>query len=384
MIVIWRLPLVIWVSCLLCACITGAKPLKDGRSAYNEAVRSSSDEELLLNIVHLRYLDTLQFMSISSIAAQVEFSVSIGATAGQDQGDDTALGLAGATWSSSPTFTFTPQRGREFARSIIEPVSLQALVDLAGAGHDLRILFALLVQRLNGLPNELSSSARSFDKIVRLMAQMQRDQMLYFGYVERRVNVSGPIDADKVSGTDLIEAANANFRFDPAASEGRLVLTKADKQPLVFVSPQAPNREQLLSGLRLDAQRTSFDLRSGTSLGNTMAPDSISVDTRSVLAALSYLARGVDVPDAHLERGWSPTLTELRIAPPGPAPYFRVRSSRRRPDAQLAVNYRDTWYYLADDDAFSRRIFFVLAEFMRLVVAPEQGQSPILTIPIGG
>ena len=58
---------------------SGAKHLSDGHLAYNEAVREASDQELLLNIVRLRYLDSLEFLSIASINSTVRFSVGINA-----------------------------------------------------------------------------------------------------------------------------------------------------------------------------------------------------------------------------------------------------------------------------------------------------------------
>ena len=75
---ILRLSLVLLAALtLLAGCSFGAKQLKDGRQAYNEAVRISSDQELLLNIVRLRYLDTIEFLGTNSISAQLSFSMTL-------------------------------------------------------------------------------------------------------------------------------------------------------------------------------------------------------------------------------------------------------------------------------------------------------------------
>jgi hypothetical protein len=43
---------------LAVGCVFGPRQLEKGHLAYNDAVRVAADDELLLNIVRLRYLDT--------------------------------------------------------------------------------------------------------------------------------------------------------------------------------------------------------------------------------------------------------------------------------------------------------------------------------------
>ena len=71
---------------------TGPKQLVIGDAAYNAAVRQSADKELLLNIVRLRYLDTIEFLSIPSISSSSSFSVGLGASGGSDEGIVTSAG----------------------------------------------------------------------------------------------------------------------------------------------------------------------------------------------------------------------------------------------------------------------------------------------------
>ena len=118
-----RFSLCVVVAVLAAACSLGPKQLEDGHLAYNEAVRTASDKELLLNIVRARYLDSIEFLSTNSISAQLEFSVGVGAKAGTELGEASHLMSAEAGWSNRPTFTFTPQRGVEFAHMMMTPVS---------------------------------------------------------------------------------------------------------------------------------------------------------------------------------------------------------------------------------------------------------------------
>src|SRR3954453_9068167 len=67
--------LAIWASLgalLVAGCGYGPKTLAAMRLPYNEAVKTTTEEQLLLNIVRLRYDDNPSILAISSIAAQFE------------------------------------------------------------------------------------------------------------------------------------------------------------------------------------------------------------------------------------------------------------------------------------------------------------------------
>src|SRR5262245_57672889 len=53
-------------------CGLGPRALEKTRLPYNEAVKVTTEEQLLLNIVRLRYTDTPSSLGVSSIAAQFE------------------------------------------------------------------------------------------------------------------------------------------------------------------------------------------------------------------------------------------------------------------------------------------------------------------------
>src|SRR5215472_13993965 len=66
------------VCALLAGCASvGPEALQQNRLQYNEIVKTTSEEQLLLNIVRLRYTDTPSSLSVSTIAAQFERSQSL-------------------------------------------------------------------------------------------------------------------------------------------------------------------------------------------------------------------------------------------------------------------------------------------------------------------
>lgn len=371
----------------LAGCAVGPKQLRDGHLAYNESVRTASDKELLLNIVRVRYLDTIEFLAINSISAQVEFTVGIGASAGREFGEDANSVTADAFWSSRPTFTFTPQRGSEFATMMMKPVPLPILIDLAAADWDVKVLLQLLVQNINGLPNLSGATSSEFIEVAELLRSLQDRAKLHFGTIEVTAEMSDPISATQVTGADLIAAAEKGYRLERHENGEVFVLSKREARPVIYVPEEVEEDDRLFQLLKLDLEdRDYIEIRSeviaNIDQGRT---DHIAVDTRSVLDSLVYLSAGVEVPTAHLERGW--TVADYPVPGVRSADLrrlFQVRSSERRPDAALAVRHRGTWFYLSDDDPVSRTTFLVVAELLRLALSPGDSRAPLLTLPVGG
>ena len=71
----------------------GPTTLKSERSNYNLAVQRTNDEQLMLNLVRLKYRDTPFFMEVSSVASQ--FTLSASANAFGNPLGDVAKGLFG-------------------------------------------------------------------------------------------------------------------------------------------------------------------------------------------------------------------------------------------------------------------------------------------------
>ena len=60
------------VAVVIAGCAFGPQALAKNRLDYNEAVKTTTEEQLLLNIVRLRYTDTPSSLAVTTIAAQFE------------------------------------------------------------------------------------------------------------------------------------------------------------------------------------------------------------------------------------------------------------------------------------------------------------------------
>ncbi len=373
------------LTALVAGCNFGPRQFRQGRIAYNEAVRLATDQELLLNIVRLRYHDSIEFLETASISSQVSFSVGVAAEGGTAGGDALGVGRATALYSERPTFVFTPQRGEAFARRLIEPVSLDTLIRLIAAEWSAQILLQLLVQQMNGLQNDPSGPVdEAFLATAERIGALQRRNDLAFGFVPGTEPIAAALETSQVSGGDAVEAARSGYSFEPAGG-GRLVLTRPTEKPVLVFRTDSPETDWLRQALGL-APGVSYPLFRGTlPKPEDAGYRQVAIRTGSLMEALVYLARGVVVPPEHRESGEAPPIDYAAELIERIEPLFQVRSASHEPDARLQVSYRDRWYYLDDADSSTRHFFMVATELFRLVLGTQSDErGPVLTLPVGG
>ena len=85
-------------------------------------------------------------------------------------------------------------------------------------------------------------------------------------------------------------------------------------------------------------------------------PNEITVHPRSLIGVMSFLSRGVEVPEKHRERDWVADVGSSEEWFP-----FRVQSSKEKPDdVFVAVKYLGYWFYVDLTDHESKRTFGLL------------------------
>ncbi len=116
----------------------GAKTIPRDQLDYGAAISDAWNQQLLTNIVRLRYVEAPFFVSLSSVINQ--YSRDVGAVAGG--GLNTALGGDKNTFTASgtarykdqPTITYVPLAGKNFAVSLLTPIPPESLFALFQAG----------------------------------------------------------------------------------------------------------------------------------------------------------------------------------------------------------------------------------------------------------
>ncbi len=407
---------IIVASMLATGCSSlGPGALHTSRLQYNEAVKTSSEEELLLNIVRLRYTDTPSSLAISAIAAQYEltknfqltpFFVASGAEVAKSYAAVLPqLGIAGA---DRPTFTLTPLDDQEFTRKLFTPIPLEGILYLAKTTWPIATVFRLYLENLNWVPNaqtasgptpKLSPIYQEFLRGVQAMQVLQDRGQLVFGVEERSEAQGSPLPVGSVSARDMIEAAKSGYEYRLDERGTAWTLFKQTPQRVLLVDPQAvgsPEMREITEVFRLKRGVTKFPitqekLHPFPSTYPSEGVGSIDLETRSLLQALYFVSHGIEIPSEHAAAGlvtvtrdpsgqpfdWQRVTTDLfRV--------YSVQSDKRPPRAHVAVLYKGYWFYILETDHDTKATFSLLMELARLELTGKTGPSPVLTLPLSG
>ncbi len=346
---------------LLSGCAyAGPRSLVATRPLYNQAIAQTNDQELLLNLVRIRYRDTTYFTSVERIAASLEMNMSIGSSGSYSQTSSTAakdtigrvIGLGPGTiaLNEKPTIFYAPLEGEKFVRQMMTPINPDILFLLVRSGWSIDRAFSIGVIEMNGLKNAPTASGpapsrepefREFAGAAKLLRALQRDNRL---------------DLVRIPG----EKPSIELRFTRGSA--------ASEEALKFKS---------LTGIDAAADRIRIVLA-----GDAPDKTSLVITTRPVMAALHFLATGVEVPDRDLNAGLVRRTTRADGTPfdwqemlDG---VFRVQVSDREPSgATTMVHYRGAWFYIADNDLETKSTFELLTQVIALHSAPPSTTAPI-------
>jgi hypothetical protein len=113
-----KIILSVWAMVLLSGC-AGFGPLTVSRDRfdYTAAISDSWKNQMLFNMVKLRYGDAPVFLDVSSVISQYQIAgaINLNATTNQQPWSSSqTMGVAG-TYVDRPTITYTPLMGDKFA-----------------------------------------------------------------------------------------------------------------------------------------------------------------------------------------------------------------------------------------------------------------------------
>jgi hypothetical protein len=152
----------VWSACvvLLGAGCTGLgeNSIIADRNFYNEVIRNTSREQLLLNIVRVAKDESLQFIDVSEVDAVVSIAASatgqttnIGARAGTSGG--TLAGQVGNlsgsfAYGESPTIRYLPLLGGPLIAQLSSPIKVSSISSLFNSDWPMISVLALVADRL--------------------------------------------------------------------------------------------------------------------------------------------------------------------------------------------------------------------------------------------
>jgi hypothetical protein len=316
-----RMSVLTWLCLLSCGCAIGPRALLVSRQKYNEAVLSTDREELLLNIVRSRYGDSIGVLPIGAIATQHTWDYS--ANASGDVGGDAlnVLNLAGrAAFSERPTVSYA-MPSQDGAKAYLNPITPEALFVLTYTGSPTERVMSVIVKSINGIDNALTASGpipefppefEEFQWLMQNLRVLREGKQIEIGHLPRLVPVSDPISRDAITEADFRSTYEGGYTYEPTGDGNLVVLHKKETATILRFSTDAlltPEYAEIVRilGLRHGLQQYELKLALEGQLQDESTPwegrDQILISVRSVLEVVNYLAKGVDVPSRHIEKG---------------------------------------------------------------------------------
>lgn len=346
----------------------GANAMRQSRTDYNMAIQRSNEEQLLANLVLLRYVQSPSFLAIEGITTQLSLDADASAGFEHERVDDvdistTKLFSFGGSvgFSSNPTITFAPLRGKEFLEQLLAPIEIEKIMLLYNSGWTLKRILRLTVQSINGVPNSKRAGGptpenlpdfESFAEVIDLMRKLERLNLL-------------------------------EFTFEPYTERTGIALVL---RPSAWKTPEAKRLAQLLN---INPGEEHYDVvYRGFHEKKEKLKSSIRLETRSLLGVLFFLSQNVKVPKEDIDKGvvrltltenaqpfdWSKVLQNSFIVKNAATP---------PPSPMLAVPYRGSWFYIEDNDLESKATLMLVSQLFALQSGQGKALTPILTLPVG-
>ena len=350
------------LACMsLCGCFSlGTTRLYEDQLGYSRALGDAEKSDTLLNVVRIRYADTPIFLQATQVISgyQLQRNVTGGFEAFPAANPSTFLnGTASAQLQQSPTFTFQPLSGAQFAQSFIRPLSPADLLPLAMGGLPIDVLFRLGVQSINGLSNAVpltQTGAAGSPDFFLLLRDLRRLQVAGLLSVRLRRDIV-PAGSHGMSDPGRVYVSVATTR-DPA------LLAAADEAKRLLGMPPSVHEAEVVYGLNPE-------------------PGQVAVLTRSMLGVMAQLSLQIDVPPDDITR--HRTLPTVGNVGPEQRPVVIIRSGAAAPDEVFtSVQYRRTWFWIAEDD-FDSELAFSVLQILLSIARTESAPGAIVTIPAG-
>ena len=330
----------------------GPRSMDRDQIDYGNSIGDNWKNQMLANIVKIRYVDMPVFVDVGSIVSGYTLTTSVNGALGFNSnfsgGNTQGLGASGS-YTDRPTVTYTPKTGDDYLRAILEPVDPKSLLSLIQAGYSAELLFTWAVEAINGVQNwsATTRSNRSADPE-------------FFEFVTLLQELQG------------LGAVGFELESDPKT--GQAIVFTLKMENLSESTLEKSRRASELIGLDESLERFRVVYAPFRT-----SPDTLTIQTRSVLQMMNAMSGFVDVPaDKASFAGPGYDVSVARMRP------FNVHSGEDRPDqAFAAVKYHDYWYWIDNADLSSKRVFTLMLFITTLTNQAKDENAPVLTIPTG-
>ncbi len=408
------------VMSMLPGCTVGPALYETSFTQYNDAVRKTLDEQMLANLVRIRYFQSPIFLQVSSLNTSFTVGGNVGLSGTAVSGGSDTLGASvGGSYEERPTISFSMVESREYYGRLLAPLSADQVTSLVLGGFDSELVFRTSVRGINGLRNlsadfddsseEPLAHAR-FMEVLELIKKLRLEGIIDLELGGKETFWSSPVTVDAtgdISQVLLLGAASYAMSNDAeivSYPDGKWQTHRYEKHMALRFAPAAdssPDAQRLKKLLSLEADRYNFPIveaelvnaekargilgQSPGALDPSVVWTEIGLRGRSMLEIMQVASKEVRVPREDVERGTATPnrLQELQSATDA-ADWLVIKSSDSAPsDNSLSIEYRGHWFYIDDTDLQSRETFAMLTALFAVVGGTVPGAHPVLTLPVG-
>jgi hypothetical protein len=384
----------------------GSWAIRGTRLHYNESFSHTSSQEMLLNIVRMRYGEMPTFLDLPTINNVSEASV-VGN--GAQLGDSATQGIFDGDFGlrDEPTLGYQPRRGDNLAASLVKHLKAELLLDIP-PGNDTRTFLLMFVDSMNGIRNSPTATSLGsrvlepndeYRHAVDLFMGLQNRGAVKLWVAKREDEIHGPVPDQTVQANDAVTAAKEGYVYH--STDDEVTLNKRERLLAMSIKPEevgVADIAELTEMLQLVPGKIAYVVKSQedveidlndedaarTLQAGTM--EEVAINVRSGSQAMAFLAKGVNVPPSHVRRGEVHTYKALDGQPFDGRKLtrglFSVCVQKHRPlRSDLAVHYRGHWFYITEDDVQSRATLSLL-KFIIDVNSQSGSAGPLLTLPL--
>lgn len=328
----------------------GPEKLAADRLSYTTVIGNSWKEQMLLNLVKIRYGDVPVFMGVQTMLAQYTLmgQVTMGGGFNGNSLPTTPYSWLGnvtgnVQYQDRPTISYAPMSSSKFGKKLMTPLSTSVLMGLLQSGYPIKTAFRMTVHSIGGLEN---------------MFAFKSDQ--------------AGLDAEFFQLLDVMTDLQKGGVLMPSIREDTAVLR--------LLPTENPGLHKAIDEFRrilgLNPEINEYSVVYGAVQDN---PDHIVIVTRSMLDLMSDLSGYIEVPeeDARMHRAFPSRPATSVSGHPLPA-LLRIHSGTSKSgDYFVSIPYRSQKFWIDNQDIDSKVTFSSLMFLFNLVDSnKEEGSSP--------
>lgn len=334
----------------------GSRGLPEDRRGYNVAIQESNDQQMLLNLIRLKYRDNPYFLEVSNVVDRFSYSLGANASASLPVNGKNTYGVGGnATVSANPTISYSPLVGENLGKRFLSRIDIETLFILLESGWRVDRIFRVCIERMGTLINAESAS--------------------------------GPTPSRAPEYKDFLQMANTLRKLQISKALQTALVTK-EGQPVLLIRIDPKKAGQDLNTINdimeLPLGNNSFFLTTQM-IDN---PNAIVIRTRPLRGIFYYLTHATSVPKGDIEKGF---VTKTLDASGNPFDWndltgdlLKVRHDYFEPaDTTISTYYRNHWFYISDSDLESKATFHLLTQMFSLLAGGIKSPAPLFTIDLG-